>query len=291
MLDARSLGADGMTTSYDPALLATDGAHPALAALDDVAQSALPPLLSRAVEGTRSDCVFIDPYATAALRRLGLSLKTTDARPHRYFAVRAAWCDRLLRDFIRRHPGGVVVSLGDGLDTQFWRLGAPDIDWFCVDTAEIIAVRRQVLPPGERPTLIAGSILGQGWWHQIPWDRPVFIVMAGVLPYVPRATVFDLLRRIRTKTDQAEIGFDAFPWLLTRYIALKARLTPGARPAPQRFTLSQARAGRMLARHTGLELISATPWNSALRPGAGPTLMDRWINAGFFHAASPAKDV
>jgi O-methyltransferase involved in polyketide biosynthesis len=34
------------------------------------------------------------------------------------------------RDFVAEHPGSVVLQLGCGLDSRFWRLDDGRVDWY-----------------------------------------------------------------------------------------------------------------------------------------------------------------
>ncbi len=62
-------------------------------------------------------------------------------------ALRAKMLDDRVRAFIRRHPDAVVVDLGAGLDSGFYRVAPPPtVDWYSVDLPGIIAVRDEVLP-------------------------------------------------------------------------------------------------------------------------------------------------
>ena len=60
-------------------------------------------------------------------------------------ALRAKMLDDRVRAFVERHPDAVVVDLGDGLDSGYYRVGPPaTVGWYSVDLPGITALRDQV---------------------------------------------------------------------------------------------------------------------------------------------------
>jgi O-methyltransferase involved in polyketide biosynthesis len=53
-------------------------------------------------------------------------------------AVRSWLFDQALRPWLRAHPGGTVVELGAGLETQFCRCDDGQVRWLAVDVPEAI---------------------------------------------------------------------------------------------------------------------------------------------------------
>jgi hypothetical protein len=65
-------------------------------------------------------------------------------------AARAAQIDRSLRDWLTRHPDGLVVSLGEGLETQAERVDNGRMRWLSVDLPQAMALRERFITPGGR---------------------------------------------------------------------------------------------------------------------------------------------
>ena len=99
--------------------------------------------------------------------------------------------DNEIRRFITAHPDATVVALGEGLETQFWRVDNGRIRWVTVDLPESVALRRQLLPPGERERLIAASALDTAAWSD---TKPGLITAQGLLMYLDRDAVHGLFR-------------------------------------------------------------------------------------------------
>ena len=55
--------------------------------------------------------------------------------------------DNAIRAVLHRKPDATVVALGEGLETQFWRVDNGRVRWVTVDLPESVALREQ-RPPG-----------------------------------------------------------------------------------------------------------------------------------------------
>jgi O-methyltransferase involved in polyketide biosynthesis len=65
-------------------------------------------------------------------------------------ALRARKLDQIASEFLARHPDGVGLDLGAGLDTRAVRLDPPStVDWYDVDLPAVAAARERLIP--ERP--------------------------------------------------------------------------------------------------------------------------------------------
>ena len=95
--------------------------------LDAVPETLLWTLYHRAAEARRPDAVLRDPRAVELVEAIDFPFERRFGRAApvlaQWQALRAACFDREVRRFARHHPGGTVVALGEGLETQFWRVG------------------------------------------------------------------------------------------------------------------------------------------------------------------------
>jgi len=101
--------------------------------LTGVSETALITLRSRAIESRKSNPVLLDPVGEECLEALvsvmpdGLRKRVMERKLSpvltRHIALRARQYDRLCMEFLEESPDGLVVSLGSGFDTRFWRLG------------------------------------------------------------------------------------------------------------------------------------------------------------------------
>jgi O-methyltransferase involved in polyketide biosynthesis len=124
-------------------------------------------------------------------------------------ALRAACFDREVRRFLRHHPGGTVVALGEGLETQFWRVDQGTVRWVSVDLPEAIALRRALLPGDPRVRLIEGPAQDGRWLDEADTSAPVLVTAQGLLMYLTRDEVHRMLAMCAARIPAGGIVFDA----------------------------------------------------------------------------------
>jgi O-methyltransferase involved in polyketide biosynthesis len=89
--------------------------------------------------------------------------------------------DAALRGVLAGAPDAAVVALGEGFETQFWRVDDGRLCWLTLDLPEVVAVRRVVLPDGPRHRTLTGSAVDEEWTAQVDRERPVIITAQGLL--------------------------------------------------------------------------------------------------------------
>lgn len=116
-------------------------------------------------------------------------------------AVRSANIDRHIQDFLSRHPNGVIVQLGCGLETTFNRNDNGQTHWYGVDLPEVIKYRKTLLPESHREKLLATDAFSKQWLRQVReevGDVPLLITASGLFYYFEQKQVLDLLRMLGT---------------------------------------------------------------------------------------------
>ena len=109
--------------------------------LSGVAETLLIPLYMRALESQRPDALIKDEKAVALVAQSGLDFSQVRQirMPELLNVMRNLFTrefDRYARDFLSRHPEGVVVHIGCGLDSRFERVesataGSSGTTWIC----------------------------------------------------------------------------------------------------------------------------------------------------------------
>jgi O-methyltransferase involved in polyketide biosynthesis len=151
-----------------------------------------------------------DPVAIELVDRLDYDFAdaTRGARLH---AVRVATFDGAVRRFLASHPAGTVVGLGEGLETQFWRLDNGQVRWLTVDLPETMDLRHRLLPDGPRRSSHSGSALDLRWSDRLNPADPILVTAQGLLPYFQRDQVHGLIARIAERLPGSLLIFDAVP--------------------------------------------------------------------------------
>ena len=125
-------------------------------------------------------------------------------------AARSANVDRYIADFIKRKPDGVIVQLGCGLETTYYRDDNGHTKWYGVDLPDVIEYRRSLLPEAERETYIAGDAFKKDWIEQIRAAHPnasLLVTASGLFYYFEKEQVLSLIRMLQNYGD-VELLFD-----------------------------------------------------------------------------------
>jgi O-methyltransferase involved in polyketide biosynthesis len=151
-----------------------------------------------------------DPMAVRVVSRLDYDF-TGFARGARWHAVRVKTFDRAVRCFLDSHPAGMVVALGEGLETQFWRLDNGRMRWLTVDLPETMELRHRLLPDGPRQSSHRASALDLGWLDGLDPADPLLVTAQGLLPYFQREQVHGLIAGIAERLPGSLLVFDVVP--------------------------------------------------------------------------------
>ncbi len=121
--------------------------------LTEVSETALITLRSRAIEAGKAHPVLLDPVGEECfealmeitpqeLRKRVLERKLSPVLTL-HIALRARKYDQLCREFLEEFPDGLIVSLGCGFDTRFWRLGGGNLNYMELDLPGVIEIKQQ----------------------------------------------------------------------------------------------------------------------------------------------------
>ncbi|MGC1457220.1 MAG: class I SAM-dependent methyltransferase [Steroidobacteraceae bacterium] len=205
---------------------------PSVSALPGVSATMLVTLAAKALAATDAPEIrYRGRRSTEILRELDVDPRSFNLNPSEVRAVvlRSQWFGQTVRRFLERHPDGLCINLGCGLDPSFEDLEeASDgrFTWIDVDLPAVIAIRRRFFAESTRRRIIAGDVTDSQLFASIPWDtgRPAIVVAEGVLFFLQRAQVESLFRAQADAADlrraEVEIAFDyASPfgaWIVTR---------------------------------------------------------------------------
>jgi methyltransferase (TIGR00027 family) len=108
----------------------------------------------RAMESTRPDALFRDPFAERLAGDRGHEIVNEMKRGRQMawaMITRTAVFDEMIMDRVRNHGVDTVINLAAGLDTRAWRLPLPPtLQWFDVDLPAMIEYKATAMR-GETP--------------------------------------------------------------------------------------------------------------------------------------------
>ena len=173
-------------------------------------------LYAKALDADFAKPVLGDRFAKEIVDRIDYDWKKTTITPRRAPSVttRSAHFDRWTRKFLAAQPHSVVLHLGCGLDSRFFRLRpGPDVEWYDVDYPEVAALRTQLYPSHDHYHVVAASVTDPAWLAEIPADRPALMIAEGLTMYLTEQDGTALLRRVVARFGSGELQFDVFNWL------------------------------------------------------------------------------
>lgn len=136
-------------------------------------------------------------------------------------ALRTRLLDRVVREFVGRHPDAVVLDLGCGFDPRVVRCDPPaGVGWYDIDFPDVVDQRKHFLP--DRSNLVGADLTEPGWLDQIPRDRPAMIVAEGLVPFLPGDTFREITRRLTGHFDTGELAINGY----TRFAAWSMKYHP-----------------------------------------------------------------
>lgn len=182
---------------------------------DSIADTLFITLNAKAIETGLKDPLIKDPYAVAIKERVDYNFeKFKNGKTSRVgVAIRAKHLDEQLKYFLKKHPAGVVVLVGCGLDSRIERIAplANDAFIYQLDIPEVIECHSQLIPPRPNEEYIPASMLTTGWMDTIisrhP-NGPYIIIIEGVLMYFNEADNKWLFTEMAKRFKGAEIHFD-----------------------------------------------------------------------------------
>ena len=181
---------------------------------DAVSETLLIPLYARAVESQRPNPLIKDDRAVEIVRQTDYDfgrMKLSDGDKVAMI-LRLREFDRLVIEFLTRHPEAAVVHIGCGLDTRFERVDDQQVEWYDLDLPEVIELRKRLIG-GEKARyhLLSSSVFDEAWLEslQIHPQRPFLFLAEGVLPYFEEGRIKTLVLTLQNRFPGAELVFDA----------------------------------------------------------------------------------
>jgi len=196
--------------------------------LSTVSETALITLRARAVETERSSPLIEDPLSLELLdkiKSLELSVaqrKILEWDPpsslSSYIVLRARKYDTYAKEFLSTHPTGLIVSLGAGFDTRFWRIQASPDQYLEVDLPEVADSKKHILNDKLLYEMIGGSVLEKKWMEEIAHTHTahVLFLAEGLLMYLPEKEVIHFFQRLSGSFSDSQIVFEVVHRKYTR---------------------------------------------------------------------------
>ena len=207
-------------------------------------------LYHRAEEARRPDAVLNDPLAVELVDRIDYPFGSRFGEGGwraRWQALRALRFDIEVRRFMAARPGCTVVALGEGLETQFWRVDDGRVRWVTVELPEVVDAVGSLLPVAERRRVIPASALDEAWLDEVA-GPDVMVTAQGLLMYFARDDADALIARVAGRLPGGAMVFDTVPfWASKATLSGKMETADGYKPPPMPWGSGVGEAARVAA--------------------------------------------
>ena len=184
---------------------------------NSVQETLVIPLFGRLVCSERFPELFSDPAAKRICDSLDYDFaekrKKMESPAGLFGALEVAQRQYDLRceveSYLKDHPEAAVVNLGCGLDDTFSKVDNGRCRGYNLDFADVIRVRSELLPAGERETNLACDLNDLTWMAAIDGSNGAVFFAAGVFYYFKTEDVRRLFSTMAERFPGAVLVFDS----------------------------------------------------------------------------------
>ena len=157
-----------------------------------------------------------------------------------------------VRDYLKDHPNAAVVNLGCGLDGTGRSCDNGSCKIYNLDLPDVIAVRNELLPAGEREENIPCNLNDTEWFSQIDASGGAVFFASGVFYYFLTEQVKALVQSMANAFPGGVLVFDAANRTAVKMIAKTWLKSAKIRDVGAYFAVSDAQK-------------ELSPWDNRLR--------------------------
>ena len=186
--------------------------------LSGVPETMLQTVYARAKESSGRGAIH-DAKAEGIIEQLDydFSLADKDTAMRSGVIARTIVLDRMTKEWLASHPGGVVVNIACGLDTRCYRMSGY-AHWYNLDLPETMAVREKLLPESGTISQIAMSAM-EDWGSEISEQNvQVLIVVEGLTMYLSERNIQRIFTVISSRFSNATVFVETMnPMIVKRF--------------------------------------------------------------------------
>ncbi|WP_302646079.1 class I SAM-dependent methyltransferase [uncultured Dysosmobacter sp.] len=182
-----------------------------------VQETLIIPLYARKVCSELYPNLFQDETAVRLIDQLDYDFSETEKKSHsltqRFGSLEVAMRQNDLafevRDYLKNHPNAAVVNLGCGLDSTGRACDNGSCKIYNLDFPDVITVRNELLPAGDREQNIPCDLNDTAWFSQIDASGGAVFFASGVFYYFLTEQVRALVRAMADAFPGGVLVFDA----------------------------------------------------------------------------------
>lgn len=256
--------------------------------LPHVAETGMLTFYCHAIESQHPNPILRDEKAVEISRQLNPVLANSSSRLLQNLArgrvskeliihitLRAKKYDEYALSFLKKNPGGVIVSIGCGMDSRFHRVDNGKMTCFDLDLPEMIESKKMFYEETERYHFIGASVFDYVWMDQVAslGQRPVLFLAEGIFMYLDAVKVKELVLKLKFRFPGSELVCEAVserytrkPW--NRMVSMKLNRQIGAGKGAS-FTFGLRNDREMKTWGSGIEFLDAWSYFDSGHPRLG----------------------
>ena len=189
---------------------------------DNVAETLLIPLWMRAEESKRSDALFHDEISCKLVNSIDYDFSKFDKDKHSQngVAIRTAYLDHIVEEYIKRENAPIIILIGCGLDPRVQRIkNNYKAIFYELDLPEVIELRRKILPEAKNEKYLSGSAFSTEWIEFLrkrhPQDNFLFIC-EGLFMYFEETLVMQCVQNLSHFFPCSNLYFERISTLMCK---------------------------------------------------------------------------
>lgn len=171
-----------------------------VSSLNQISETLMITLACRAIETKHKSGIIHDSKALEIVDKVDYDLSAFYKFKHNVFSVchRAAKIDEYCASFIQRNQNPIIISIGSGLDTRFFRIDDGKVIFVDLDLPEVMTIRKQLIPEQARSIALSFSAFDQRWVNQLNQykNNPILVVAEGFTLYQEEDNLKKLIKLI-----------------------------------------------------------------------------------------------
>lgn len=145
-------------------------------------------------------------------------------------------------DYLKKHPNAAVVNLGCGLDSTGRNCDNGSCKIYNLDFPDVIKMRNELLPAGEREENIACNLNDTQWFDKIDASKGAVFFASGVFYYFLNEEVKALVKNMANAFPNSVLVFDGANRTAVKMIAKTWLKTAKIKDVGAYFAVSNAKA-------------------------------------------------
>lgn len=182
-----------------------------------VQETLIIPLYARKLCTEEFPQLFRDEAAVRLIERLDYDFsmieKQSGGLMYRFGALEVAMRQKDLssevQEYLQQHPKAAVVNLGCGLDQTGRNCDNGSCRIYNIDLPDVIDIRNELLPAGEREKNIGIDLHEKSWFEKIDASGGAIFFAAGVFYYFRKTAVKQLITAMAERFPGGRLVFDS----------------------------------------------------------------------------------